>query len=397
MASPKQIKRRQLITFLVSSSLVFLTVQLFAMWVKKSKDPLQVVSASKTYTWPSSKDVDLREHWFRQIENDNKDLRITLKQTTDELSNQRQQLEELNKKMLFIKTKAEHAAFTKEQNLAEEAPGSNEQTTLSNVVHTSVFPEAPMHSGKQQATLSATSGLPNNKIETVSVLQGITGKKLNLGKPKNLFSVESYIPAGSFVQAHVIGGMMASAGLDSQGEPRPVLLRITDLTQLPNRIQRSIKDCHVVAGGHGDVSSRRAYIRTETLSCTLIDGQVFEEKVEGYLAGGDSMSGIQGQVIRNEKDMISNAFLAGLIRGGGNAIAGSLGSTATSPLGTVRSLGKKDIMPSMLAEGAGDAANTLEDYFIQLAKQHHPVIEVTPGQEVSIVFLKGLSFDGVVK
>jgi conjugal transfer pilus assembly protein TraB len=145
------------------------------------------------------------------------------------------------------------------------------------------------------------------------------------------------------------------------------------------------------------VSSRRAYIRTETLSCTLIDGQVFEEKVEGYLAGGDSMSGIQGQVIRNEKDMISNAFLAGLIRGGGNAIAGSLGSTATSPLGTVRSLGKKDIMPSMLAEGAGDAANTLEDYFIQLAKQHHPVIEVTPGQEVSIVFLKGLSFDGVVK
>ena len=400
MASAKEMRKRQIINFCVGATLFFLAFQLFVLWVKKADDPLKVNNTSKIFRWPTSTDVDLREHYFHILENENKSLKDEIKKAAEEMKTQRKMMDDLGKKIDLNNSKQ---AFNMLEQYKQNKQQANDpfgnttgNETLSNVINNKAFPSTE-HTGSGYQNLPNTNQTVANAELSNNSIQAITGKKLNLTKPTNMHSADSYIPAGSFVQAHVIGGMMASAGIESQGDPRPVLLRITDLTQIPNRVRRSIKDCHVVAAGIGDISSQRAYVRAESLSCTLNDGKIFEEKIDGYLAGGDSMTGVQGQVIRNEKEMITNAFWAGMVRGGGKAVAGTLGSTATSPLGSVKTMGRKDVLPSMISEGMSDASDTLENYFIQLAKQHHPVIELTPGQEVSIVFLKGLSFSGVVR
>lgn len=401
MATPKEVRKRQIITFLITGALVFLVIQVFTMWIKQSKDPLQTVNNTKSFSWPNSSDLDLREYWYNQLENDNKALKADIKKSTDELAAQRKLIDDLSKKIDVNNAKTSYELFEKNKQHMQADPFVSTKTVSSSEVLSNTVVNQPFPGMGQDSKPATTQTKAPTSVEQGAQaekrLQGIVNNKLKLNKAKNLHNADSYIPAGSFVQAHVIGGMMASAGIESQGEPRPVLLRITDLTQLPNKVVRNIKDCHVMAGGFGDVSSKRAYIRTETLSCTLNDNQIFENEVKGYLAGGDSMSGIQGQIIRNEKEMISNAFWAGLVRGGGKAFTGTLGSTSTSALGTVKNMNKKDILPGMLGEGISDSADTLQDYFIQLAKQHHPIIEVTPGQEVSIVFTEGFSFEGAVR
>jgi conjugal transfer pilus assembly protein TraB len=168
------------------------------------------------------------------------------------------------------------------------------------------------------ATATADTGAGSTIYATVLSLSD---------KNRNLKNKDNYIPAGSFVRAVVLGGVDASASITSQTEPRPMLLRLVDLGFLPNNARTNIQDCHIVAAAHGDISSERAYIRTERMSCTLKNGKIFESTLDGYIAGEDGKDGIRGKVIRREGDLLLNSFFAGTVAGLGKGMSQSIGTT----------------------------------------------------------------------
>ena len=76
----------------------------------------------------------------------------------------------------------------------------------------------------------------------------------------------------TFIYSAVLGGLDAPTGGQSQTNPHPILIRLSDNAVLPNRFRGEYRECFVIAAGYGDISSERAYLRTENLSCVRADG-----------------------------------------------------------------------------------------------------------------------------
>ena len=99
--------------------------------------------------------------------------------------------------------------------------------------------------------------------------------------------VRHYLPAGAFARAVLLSGLDAPTGGVANTNPHPVLLKLADHGTLPNRFRSRVKECFVTAAGYGDISSERAYLRLERLSCVLSGGEVMEASVKGYVSGED--------------------------------------------------------------------------------------------------------------
>ena len=131
-------------------------------------------------------------------------------------------------------------------------------------------------------------------------------------------------PSGAFTRAVLLGGLDAPTGGQAQRNPQPVLLRLVDNAILPNQFRARVKECFVVGAGYGDVSSERAYIRTESLSCVTRDGTAIDVPIKGYVAGEDGKAGMRGRLVSKQGQILANALLAGVASGIGHAFHAEL-------------------------------------------------------------------------
>ena len=124
-----------------------------------------------------------------------------------------------------------------------------------------------------------------------------------------------YIPAGSIIQGVLITGMDAQTSSSSIKDPMPALIRVQDETIMPNLYRSDIRECFILTGGYGDLSTERAFLRTETLSCIHEDGSVLEMGLEGYAAGEDGKAGVRGRLVTKNGQLIAQTMLAGFLQG----------------------------------------------------------------------------------
>ena len=212
---------------------------------------------------------------------------------------------------------------------------------------------------------------------------------------KNDKTPESYVPAGSFARAILLSGLDASAGVTSQAQPRPVTLRIIDNGTLPNHHHSHLKKCLITGAGFGDISSERAYIRLERMSCVKKLGQTTDFPVFGYVSGSDGKAGIRGIPVWREGALLQRSFVSGLFSGISQGVANSYTNTTLSPIGTTtQSVDGDRIFKFGVANGASTAMGKLADYNIRRAEQYQPIIQVSAGIEVDIVFHTGFYLDG---
>src|SRR3989304_3626567 len=143
-------------------------------------------------------------------------------------------------------------------------------------------------------------------------------------KPTNPPARDSrrYIPSGAFTRAILLGGLDAPTGGQAQRNPQPVLLRLVDNAVLPNHFRSRIKECFVIGAGYGDMSSERAYIRTESLSCVTRDGTAIDVPIKGYVAGEDGKAGMRGR-LRHRRRPRSGAARAVLHQPRGKSVPGN--------------------------------------------------------------------------
>lgn len=205
-------------------------------------------------------------------------------------------------------------------------------------------------------------------------------------------TVSTYLPV-SFMRGVLLGGLDAPTGGQSQSNPHPVLIRLSDNAVLPNKFRGEYRECFVIAAGYGDIGSERAYLRTENLSCVRTDGTTLEVKIQGSVYGEDGKVGLRGRLVTKQGQMLANALLAGIASGIGQGLSTSSTTYSTSALGTIANASGSDAYRTGLGTGVGRALDRLAQYYIKLAEQTFPVVEIDAGREIDVVITKGVRID----
>lgn len=206
-----------------------------------------------------------------------------------------------------------------------------------------------------------------------------------------------YLPPNSYAPARVIVGVDASAGVASQTDPLPVVLRITgparSVMQNGKVLTTRIQGCVVNGAARGDLSSEKVYVKLARMTCDQPGGRVAVSEVKGFISFAGK-SGVRGRVVSREGSLVSQALLAGIIGGFGRGFSANANSlfsgVTTNPDGTRGQLSAGDIVTGGLGQGAADAADTVSKYLIERAEQYQPVVEMPTGIDVEIVFLDGV-------
>ena len=211
--------------------------------------------------------------------------------------------------------------------------------------------------------------------------------KINLSQKNEVNKKDIMVTSGSFARAVLLGGVDASTSLTSSADPRPLMIRLIDYGVLPRKIRSDVKDCHIIASGYGDLSSERVFVRLEKMTCTSRkNGEVMDIDVSGYVAGEDGRAGIRGEVIEKDRGYIGKSVLGGVLQG----VAGILQpgqNTIINPAGTLiekRSIGNR--FGEGMASGAGGSMDRLSKYYIERAESIQPIIRVSSGREVDVIF-----------
>ena len=209
-------------------------------------------------------------------------------------------------------------------------------------------------------------------------------------------NIEPYLPLGSMFDAVFINGMDAPTSQVSMKTPVPSLLRVKSDAILPNEYRKDVRECFVIVSGFGVLSTERAQLRTENISCIRKDGGVIEAKLNGYVVGEDGKVGVRGRLVSRQGQLIAQSLLVGFVQGIGNAMQPmSVPALNLSPSGTQQYQMPSGSMMAMsgMAGGVSNAANTIAKFYMTLANDMFPIIELDAGRKVTIILTSGLKFD----
>lgn len=201
----------------------------------------------------------------------------------------------------------------------------------------------------------------------------------------------NYLPPNSIAKATVVVGVDATTNTRSQSDPLPVLLRITgparsvygDGKLLATRVQ----GCMVNGAAYGDLSSEKVYVKLQRMTCAQPGGRFAVSEVKGFIAFGGKV-GVRGRVVSREGSLTTQAFLAGLVSGVGNALSEGFNQPIIAGEGR-RTPGAGEIGLRALGGGGQQAGTTVSEYLIERAEQYQPVVEMPTGAAVEVVFLDG--------
>ena len=208
------------------------------------------------------------------------------------------------------------------------------------------------------------------------------------------------LPAGSILSGVLVTGMDAPTGKQAQRDPFPSLIRIKNEAILPNRFRADFRECFMIAGGWGDLSSERAYMRAERLSCVRNDGSVLEASLEAYATGEDGKAGLRGRLVSKQGAIIARSLGAGFLQG----LAGAFNVQKVPTINVTRAGDNgKTVQPvyeqafdsnalqSAGFSGAGSALERIADFYLEMAESIFPVIEIDALREVDFIVNKGMT------
>ena len=162
-----------------------------------------------------------------------------------------------------------------------------------------------------------------------------------------------FLPPNSYAPARVIVGVDASAGVSSQTDPLPVVLRITgparSVVQNGKLLETNIQGCVVNGAARGDLSAEKVYVKLQKMTCDQPGGRVAVSEVKGFISFAGK-TGVRGRVVSREGSLISQALLAGVVGGFGRGFSTNANSVFQGlPAGTDGK--RKSLSPQDVVEG----------------------------------------------
>ncbi len=203
-----------------------------------------------------------------------------------------------------------------------------------------------------------------------------------------------YLPPGSILTAVLINGMDAPTAQGARRDPFPAVLRVQREAILPNLFSADVRECFLIVSGYGSLSAERAYLRGETLSCVRADGGVMEARLDSYVVGEDGKTGVRGRVVSKQGQVIAKSLAAGFLGGVSKAFdANPVPVLATAPGADAlyQSLFSKQMLKGSAAKGMSKALDRIAQFYIDMAEEMFPVVEIDAGRRVDIIVTKGAS------
>jgi len=254
-------------------------------------------------------------------------------------------------------------------------------------------PPAPSTGLSQAGQASKPAAEMSGDIELVSNPQAQKQDPKAAEVKKNEKGDSVYLPP-SFMEATLLSGLDAPTVESAKGNPVPVLLRIKHLAILPNKVKADLKGCFVIAEGQGNLADERAHLRLVNLSCLSRKGQaVIDQKIKGFVVDSDGKIGLRGTVVSKMGSAIARSVLAGFFGGVGDAIKSGTVTSSISALGTTQTLDSGKIAQAGLGSGLAQGAHDLQKFYLELAKQSMPVIEVGATRNITLVVSEGVDLE----
>lgn len=198
--------------------------------------------------------------------------------------------------------------------------------------------------------------------------------------------VDAYVDTTSNRSKPNVAGKSSSTNLFT-----PFVAKVKGETIMPNNWRNSsLVDCFITGSAIGNLSSERAYLKGEGISCIAESGEIFEGAMNSVAFGEDGKAGIAGTVVSKQGSLLMKTFLAG-------TVGGLAQMFAPTPLmgynSNVSGNGQQQYQwpnPSMAAQGAiangfQKSAEQLATFYLDYAKQMLPVVEITGGHRVTFV------------
>lgn len=376
---------------------IFLVV-LFSVFASNDNKPVQDVGTFNI----TKEDKTLKSRWMGESA---KDIKI-----------QDQSIKNLERKMQDLQTenkKLEDRIKNTEKKASDDSEGSLDKNGL--------YKNFPKPDGKTKDDLSkfVPQGIKN--LEDIVGTKGETKNNTNDVKIDKMFnttqivenqvyqgslSVENVAPrnsdnnatksktpldllsSGTIIRATLVNGMDAPTMSQAKDNPLITLMVVRDLAILPNKYKYDLRECFILGEGYGDLSAERVYIRTNNLSCVAEDGEHIDFEIKGYAAGEDGKIGLRGEVVSKQGAVLARAIIAGFVDGVGKAFSQVGNTVQVTPYGTTTS--NTDISSAELAKkgmysGLSAGSSKLADFYLKLADQVYPVIEIAAGRDVDIV------------
>jgi len=227
---------------------------------------------------------------------------------------------------------------------------------------------------------------PQPRVHSVSFRYGSHKKRPLDDNPLN---PNHYVPSGTFVRAVILGGADADASVNGQSKNNGVMLfKLLQAGTLPNGQHSRLQGCFVTGSSYGDISSERAYVILDKLSCAQPGRPIIDKAVTGWAFFGGKV-GIKGQPLMRDNKVMQWAGISGAMAGIASAAQYSQSVQSISALGSAMTVPSSNIAPYAGYGGASKAADVLSNYYVKRAEQYHPVIQVGSGNLVTIVFKDG--------
>ena len=202
-----------------------------------------------------------------------------------------------------------------------------------------------------------------------------------------------YLPPG-FMKARLLTGIDALASRDATSNPEPVIARVQAPAVLPNDVKANLAGCFVIGNATGSLAKERVEVQLVSISCVDFDEHaVVDQAIKGFFVDADGKKGLSGKVVTRAGATLARSFIAGTIAGIAQSVEGTFGDVSTSALGSVRTLDAGDAAKTGIAGGLSRSSDKLTDFYLDLARQAGPVVEVGAAKDVVVVIQEGLALE----
>lgn len=231
-----------------------------------------------------------------------------------------------------------------------------------------------------------------HKIQSNGYVKGNPAAKKNESVQAKLL-IEHGMTTGSIMEGVLINGMDATVGRGSSNAV-PALVRVKTNAILPNRYSQLAKECFILVSGVGNLATERADMRGEKMACVFKDGTVIDGPISAYVVGEDGKNGLRGRVVSKQGAAIARSIFAGAIAGLGKQFSPTevpaldIGSGDDVKYKTPN-IGNASKIAA--ASGVGNALDRVASFYMDLAEQTMPVIEIDAGRRVTIILTNKLA------
>jgi conjugal transfer pilus assembly protein TraB len=202
-----------------------------------------------------------------------------------------------------------------------------------------------------------------------------------------------YLPPG-FMKARLLTGIDALASRDATSNPEPIMARVQAPAVLPNEVKANLAGCFVIGNATGSLAKERVEVQLISISCIDFDEHaVVDQPIKGFFVDADGKKGLSGKVVTRVGATLARSFIAGTIAGIAQTVQGTFGDVSTSALGSVRSLDAGDAAKTGIAGGLGRSSDKITEFYLDLARQAGPVVEVGAAKDVVVVIQEGLALE----